>query len=214
MLKRCSRCLTVKPLSEFGARKNSTDGLNGHCRACICEKHKKWKQDNPVRYLCSNMLAQAKKRAAASGRDFDLTLADVLDVVVIECPILKTPLRWEYKHGAGGPDERSPSLDRIDNSRGYVKGNIAIISHRANSIKNCLTIDQITRLFEYATQPHNTKHSPLPVTSHKGRSGLSLEEKRLIRSLHDKGWSCRKIALVVTQSKSSVANFIRKGCPC
>jgi hypothetical protein len=207
--------LIAKPLGEFGPRKNSTDGLNGHCRKCVASKNKKWKKENPIKYLCSMMLAQAKRRAADYGRDFNLTLEDVLEVVVVECPVLKTPLRWEYQHGLGQPDERSPSLDRIDNSRGYIKGNIAIISHRANSIKNCLTINQIKSLLEYVSLPQQGAVDQLrPVVKKTKYTQMSQEEMQLIRDLHSKGWSYRKIAAVVTQSKSSIAAFIRQERPC
>ncbi len=160
------------------------------------------------------MLAHAKRRAADYGRNFNLTLEDVIEVAVIECPILKTPLRWEYQHGTA-PDERSPSLDRIDNSRGYVKGNIAIISHRANTIKKSLTIDQIKLLFEYVSQPQQGRIDQLrPVIKRPKYTRMSQEEMQLIRDLHSKGWSCRKIAAVVTHSKSSVAAFIRRERSC
>lgn len=43
----------------------------------------------------------------------------------------------------------SPSVDRIDNSRGYVKGNVAIISNKANTKKGELTIDEVRSLLIY-----------------------------------------------------------------
>jgi hypothetical protein len=37
----------------------------------------------------------------------------------------------------------SPSLDRIDNNKGYVKGNVIIVCSRANCIKNDGTWQEI-----------------------------------------------------------------------
>ena len=40
----------------------------------------------------------------------------------------------------------SPSLDRIDNTKGYEKGNVIMVSLMANSIKNQATPDQIQKV--------------------------------------------------------------------
>ena len=37
----------------------------------------------------------------------------------------------------------SASLDRIDSTKGYIKGNLQIISFRANTVKNNLTLDEM-----------------------------------------------------------------------
>ena len=45
--------------------------------------------------------------------------------------------------------ENFPSLDRIDNSKGYVPGNIAVISMRANMIKNNATLAELKAIVAY-----------------------------------------------------------------
>jgi hypothetical protein len=65
-------------------------------------------------------------------------------VVPDKCPILGIELFISEK-GVGRTDN-SPSLDRIIPSLGYVKGNIAVISQRANRIKNDATLEEITKL--------------------------------------------------------------------
>ena len=45
--------------------------------------------------------------------------------------------------------ENSPSLDRIDNSKGYVPGNIAVISMRANMIKNNASLVELKAIVAY-----------------------------------------------------------------
>lgn len=50
------------------------------------------------------------------------------------CPILKLKLETHRGGGAGGRDN-SYSLDRILPEKGYVAGNVQVISHKANSMK-------------------------------------------------------------------------------
>lgn len=78
----------------------------------------------------SLMLAGARHRAKKAGVPCALALEDI--VVPDMCPALWVPLA----RGTGKLHARSPSLDRIIPALGYVTGNIAVISHRANVIKH------------------------------------------------------------------------------
>ncbi len=49
------------------------------------------------------------------------------------CPVFGTPLGIE---GGQKHTRHSPSLDRLDPTKGYVPGNVFVISNRANIIKN------------------------------------------------------------------------------
>jgi len=81
------------------------------------------------------LLGQAKYRAKRKSIKFDLELSDIK--IPKNCPVLKIPLT---KGGSnGGPKGGSPSLDRINNKKGYIKGNVQVISHRANTMKHCAT---------------------------------------------------------------------------
>jgi hypothetical protein len=72
----------------------------------------------------------ARKRAKQKGLPFNI---DVTDIVVPEfCPILG--LRLERGKGTVLPC--SPTLDRIVQNMGYIKGNVHVITYRANSMKN------------------------------------------------------------------------------
>jgi hypothetical protein len=79
------------------------------------------------------LLGQARYRAKKKGIEFNLELSDV--VIPKICPVLKIPL--SAGSSSGGPRGCSPSLDRIDNTKGYIKGNVQVMSHKANTMKHC-----------------------------------------------------------------------------
>jgi hypothetical protein len=48
-------------------------------------------------------------------------------------------------------NDNAPTLDRINNSCGYVPGNVAVISWRANRIKCDATPEELRRIADYVT---------------------------------------------------------------
>lgn len=83
------------------------------------------------------MLKAAAQRARRKQLEFDLKLTDI--EVPSHCPILGLPLHKNAN--VAGPN--SPSLDRIDNNKGYVVGNVAVISKKANNIKSDATLEEL-----------------------------------------------------------------------
>lgn len=86
------------------------------------------------------MLNNARERAKRRGLDFAITVADV--VIPERCPLLGISLR----RGTAVVGDRSPSLDRKDPALGYLPGNVWVISHRANTIKQDATLEELKRL--------------------------------------------------------------------
>ena len=87
-----------------------------------------------------DMYVGAKRRAKKTGMDFNLDLDDIQ--IPDFCPVLGLPLfRGEKRIHAG-----SPSLDRIDNRKGYIKGNIAVISRRANCLKSDSSLEELEKI--------------------------------------------------------------------
>jgi len=121
------------------------------CRGCalrrISEFHKTHGKTRSPEYA---MLMRAKSRAARSGAKFDLTLDDV--VIPALCPVFGTPLAL----GTVKDNDNSPSLDRVNNEGGYVRGNVWVISKKANLIKNSSTLPELKMLvsaLEHRRQP-------------------------------------------------------------
>ena len=80
----------------------------------------------------------AKNRANEKGLEFNIELSDI--IIPKFCPILNIELK---PGGRGIQSFNSPSIDRIDSSKGYIKGNVQIISLRANMMKNNASKDEM-----------------------------------------------------------------------
>ena len=91
------------------------------------------------------MLKAARDRARKAGVPFDLTESDLM--IPTYCPVFG--VRLERALGSKGPGQNSPSLDRIIPSRGYVPGNVVVISNRANRAKSDLSVEELCALAEF-----------------------------------------------------------------
>lgn len=100
--------------------------------------------------ITSEMLRSARRRAKKKNLAFDLDIDYVRSLVCSNCSLLPgISLEWSSQRGNGHkPLPNSPSLDRIDPSKGYVKGNVWIVSHRGNTIKNDATHGELKAIAE------------------------------------------------------------------
>jgi len=85
---------------------------------------------DPLEYK-KQLLRVIKYRCGKKGIPFDVTVEDIDWVEV--CPVFG----WElvYAPSNGKKVRYQPSVDKIVPSLGYVKGNIQVLSHLANSMK-------------------------------------------------------------------------------
>lgn len=88
----------------------------------------------------------SRTRAAKTGVDHTITVEDI--DWPTHCPVLGVEL--QYTGGRGTNHDASPSLDRWDNAKGYVPGNVYVISLRANKLKNNANAEELERVFLYA----------------------------------------------------------------
>lgn len=99
--------------------------------------------------LCSNARARGRKRGMAAS----ITPADL--IWPTHCPVLGIELDYPERTGTRGrqhPQANWPSLDRWDSTKGYVPGNVFVISFRANSLKNAATYDEVLRVAKYLSR--------------------------------------------------------------
>lgn len=94
-------------------------------------------------------VTRALSQASKDYRGFEVSISTE-DIYCPEfCPVFGT--RLEY--GRTSPrDPAKPSLDRIDNRFGYVKGNVRIISWRANRLKWAATLEELEALVKYMSE--------------------------------------------------------------
>ena len=106
----------------------------------------KYKHSNPARYL----FQVARLRAKRKGIEFSIELTDVH--VPEKCPVLGIPLFLKERTKSNAVNPNSPSLDRIDPNKGYVKGNIQVISWRANNIKRDATPEELRLVADFVSR--------------------------------------------------------------
>jgi hypothetical protein len=87
----------------------------------------------------------ARRRAIKKNLAFELYTYKDVPKIPKHCPIYKIPLFV----GVGVATDNSPSLDRIDNDKGYIKGNLQIISRKANQMKSNGNFKDIEMLYKY-----------------------------------------------------------------
>jgi hypothetical protein len=162
--KRCLTCGAEKPanIKYFEVCHQNEDNLRDWCLDCGKEKarvasrahNKEWRSKNPEQARlwargnrASNpkrcFLNHAKSSSKVRGITFDLTIKDIPDIPEV-CPVFGFPLVINV--GGGKQSFNSPSLDRIDSTKGYVPGNLQIISWRANQLKRDGTLEEFEML--------------------------------------------------------------------
>ena len=165
----CTKCGKEKPLEEFSKNKQGKYGRRAFCKEC---EHKiqnsperlarrnelrRLKRENDEYRLARNLkdaetrhnnedsikkalVRAAKARAKKKGIPFDITIEDF--TLPEKCPLLEIPLTVGY----GSSQENSYSLDKIIPELGYVKGNVWVISNKANAIKNNASLEELQLL--------------------------------------------------------------------
>jgi hypothetical protein len=133
ILSRCKICKQVKEKNcfEIGRRE---------CMKCRASKHMIRRHQRPLEQL---LFKSAKQRAKREGIPFGISLEDIK--VPENCPILGIPII----RGNGRQTDNSPSLDKIDPLLGYIPGNVAVISYRANALKDNMTAKIAENILKY-----------------------------------------------------------------
>ena len=136
-MKICIKCFKEKQEVDFANNRKQ-------CKLCR-SKYKYLRKKNDIGYL---LYSSAKIRATKKNIEFNLTPNYVRDLVPKDnkCPIFKIEMISNF---GGIALDNSFSLDRINPKLGYVKGNIMIISYRANVLKNNANIEELELILNF-----------------------------------------------------------------
>lgn len=126
------------------ARSWQAVGLSVEEKAARLNSNTYWVSERSYNYwqVMQRLYYGARHRAKKSSIPFDVTFLD-FDIPEV-CPLRGVA----FKVGTGQHTEDSPTLDRKDPRRGYVKGNVWVISHKANRLKGQLTPNELRTFCE------------------------------------------------------------------
>lgn len=108
------------------------------------DKHADITQNPELFANLKQRLTTKRNNAARRGVEFSLTVSDLYPLPT-HCPALGIPINYE----TSGYDDCALSIDRIDSAKGYIPGNITLVSQRANRIKNDATVEELEKIAAY-----------------------------------------------------------------
>lgn len=130
-MKKFSKCKELKPLKGFLNKSWCFECRNSYKRDQLCKDYRAY------------MLARSKFRASQLGLPFDLVKNDI--PLITHCPVFG----FKLEPGNGVVSPKSPSLDRIISELGYVKGNVIVVSNKANLIKSSASPEEIMKVAKF-----------------------------------------------------------------
>lgn len=155
----CTKCKLDKSPEDFYKKSKDSSSLRSSCKNCNNSETQAWfKTDKGQTYrkkIHGNL--QKKKpelllfwscRSGAKKRNLEFTLEEKDIVIPSVCPVLGIPL---FLVG-GKRTDNSPSVDRVDSTRGYTKDNVRIISWRANKLKQDASLEEVEKILSYMKQ--------------------------------------------------------------
>lgn len=135
----CAKEKTCRHCGQPSTRKNRHGNLASVCQKCNNKQTNGFKTRNPKVQL----VISAKVRAKKFGIPCTITAKDI--EIPEFCPVLGVKLESGNKQF----HENSPSLDRIIPELGYVPGNVAVMSFRANRIKGDATMEELKTMIAW-----------------------------------------------------------------
>jgi hypothetical protein len=158
----CRFCKRDRPLARFKLTRSKPHQQGYYpskCRDChnavLRERRKvnpaparaavrRWIEKDPAGYIRCALQNRARKQ----GVPFNLTTHDIREMLASTpvCPVFGILLR---RSATGRMEDDSPSFDRELAAAGYVRGNVTVISWRANHLKNNATATELRQIADW-----------------------------------------------------------------
>jgi hypothetical protein len=142
----------------------------GTCSSCNAAYMRDYMRQRRLETPGCALWERARRRARESGLRFSIKREDI--AVPSICPALGIRITIGKRRSSS-----SPSLDRIIPSRGYVRGNVRVISDRANRLKSDLTATELRK---------RASTSPIPLRADYEKIAKYAEQEALLAEV------CRK----------------------
>jgi hypothetical protein len=144
----CQCCQIDYPRENFPQRGDSSGRIRPYCRECAKDgqraRYARHKREAPFKLRCS----RAKSRAQFLKVPFDLTPEYLANLWTGICPAFGIPIDHQTDRDA----ENAAELDRLIPALGYVQGNVAWLSRKANRIKNNVELSELETLVKWMHQ--------------------------------------------------------------
>jgi len=103
-----------------------------------------------TRALIGDIHGSRRRKAKDKNIKFDLSIDYLIEIFPknMMCPVFNIKMEWNKKV----LEDNTPSLDKIIPKNGYVEGNVAWISHRANRIKSDATKEEVKKIFDWLSK--------------------------------------------------------------
>jgi hypothetical protein len=123
---RCNKCISINRREYYVKNQEHLNTVR-----------KAYRSESPNVVMYTRIKAKAKKY----GIPFNLELSDI--VIPEVCPVFGVPFVY------GRKDPYNISLDKIFPALGYTKGNVIVVSVRANTIKNDASVEELAKVLAF-----------------------------------------------------------------
>lgn len=152
-MKTCNKCIKEQPLNSFTKDRTKSDGLQTICKSCRSKYHKQYYKEN----TCKLKDYQVEYRRTFDGK-IEMTYHNMQERVkglternqgyqALDLIDKQEFLTWSYTnpdyirlHEAwketNFPQQLTPSIDRIDPTKGYTIGNMRWITNIENLLRS------------------------------------------------------------------------------